>query len=170
MEHKINAIRVKLVIFLGLVASLPIFIGNYSLTKHLEGNNVRVLDGDTIVVQGQKVRLYGLDAPELKQSSFDGIKIGIMSRDYLRELLRGRWVSVSYNGRGYYGRIIGTVFVGKRNINLEILRSGMAIFSRYTKRKDYYLAGFLARLKRRGIFKTSGFLNPSEFRRKKSRD
>ena len=166
MNHKINAFRVKLVIFLGMSLTFPLFIESYSLTKVIEGKVTQVLDGDTLIVQGQKIRLYGIDAPELAQRSFDGKFIGIQSRKFLEHLVLNKPVRVEYQKRGYYGRIIGRVYT-KIDINLEMLKSGMAIMSRYSKRRDFYLTSYLARLKRKGIFKTNGFLNPSAYRQKK---
>lgn len=163
MKRKLNAI----VIFLCIPLAFAVLGDGLYSSKKIHGIVSEVLDGDTIIVQGHSIRLYGLDAPELDQNSFDGVKIGIMSRDFLKNLIEGKEVTVEYSKRGYYGRIIGTVMFRGTNINLLILSSGMGIFSRYSKRKDYYLAGFHARMKRKGIFKTKGFLNPSEFRRKK---
>lgn len=169
MKRKINGFRAKLVIFLGLAASLPLLVENYSITKKLQGSNVTVLDGDTIIVQNQKVRLYGIDAPELDQRSFDGLAIGLLSQKYLESLIKGKVVRVEYETRGYYGRIIGRVYTDI-DVNKEMLTSGMAVLSRYTKRQDFYLLSYLARLKRRGIYKTSGLLSPAKFRQKKRRD
>lgn len=166
MKRKINGFRVKLVIFLGPTLLMPLLIENYSMTKHLAGRNVRVLDGDTIIVGHQKVRLYGIDAPEIAQKSFDGEPIGLISKKHLEELLRGQLVRVEYQKRGYYGRIIGRVFT-KRDISKKMLLDGMAILSRYTKRQDFYLLSLAARLKKRGIYSTSGFMRPSTYRRKK---
>jgi len=158
----------KLVIFLGFLPLSLFFIPFYPFDKTLEGAVTKVLDGDTIIVQNQKIRLYGIDAPELAQKSSGGLMIGLMSTKYLEELILGRKVKVHYSMRGYYGRIIGEVWLERELINLKILRDGMAIFSRYSKRRDYYLASYIAKLKRVGLFKTKGFANPANFRRKKA--
>lgn len=166
MKRKINPKRSKLVIFLGIFSLFPLFIENYSLTKVLKGRGVVVLDGDTFIIQGQSVRLYGIDAPEIDQRSFDKKPIGLWSKKHLEELLQDKLVRVEYEKRGYYGRIIGRVYT-EIDINKAMLQVGMAVFSRYSKRQDFYLQSYHARLKKQGIYKTSGFLNPSAFRRKK---
>ena len=158
----------KLVIFLGFALCALFIVPFYPFEKRLEGLVTKVLDGDTLIIQNQKIRLYGIDAPELAQKSFDSVAIGKMSKSYLEELVLGKVIEVTYSKRGYYRRIIGEVWLSGQSVNLLMLEQGMAIFSRYTKRKSYYLASYLAKLKRRGIFATSGFLNPVNYRRKKA--
>lgn len=159
----------KLVIFLGFALLILFIVPFYPFEKKLEGVVTDVLDGDTLIVQNQKIRFYGIDAPEIEQKSFDGKSIGRLSKSFLESFVLGKVVRVTYTKRGYYGRIIGEVWLEKESINLLMLEQGMAIFSRYTKRKSYYLASYLAKLKKRGLFATDGFLNPASFRRKKSR-
>lgn len=169
MRRKINAFHHKLVIFLGISLGVGTFVDNFSLEKIFEGRVEMVLDGDTIIVSGQKVRLIGIDAPEIDQFAFDGTPIGENAKKFLSSLLVNKIIKVKYRKRGYYGRILGEVRTDI-DINKEMLLAGHAIFSRYSKRRDLYLVSYLARLKSRGMFATSGFLNPYHFRRKKSRD
>lgn len=76
----------------------------------LQGKVVRVVDGDTVsVADGRQrkimVRLSGIDAPEKQQS------YGRLSAANLATLLLGRAVTVEWNQRDAYGRIIGRVLV-----------------------------------------------------------
>lgn len=80
---------------------------------------VGVYDGDTITVdldlgfkmwvRGAKIRLYGINAPEVRGPTRHE---GLVSRDYLRELILGRpvFIMTTRDKRGKYGRMLGTIF------------------------------------------------------------
>ncbi|MGH8658498.1 MAG: thermonuclease family protein [Gammaproteobacteria bacterium] len=91
----------------------------------LSGRVVGVADGDTVTVLGQKheqhkVRLSGIDAPEKSQP------FGSRAKQSLSDLAYGRCVSVEWRKRDRYRRIVGMVFEGGRDINLEQVRRGLA--------------------------------------------
>lgn len=130
------------------------------LSKKRFGICTRVLDGDTVVVSGQKIRLADLDAPELGQNSLDGVAIGKQSQQFLARLILGKKVEVRYTGRGYYGRIIGTIFYNGKNINQLIMQAGMAT----TYGSKYQEINYQAKLIRQGIYKTFGFKSPKYYR------
>lgn len=97
---------------------------------------VRVLDGDTVLVVPAgvtdaeiSVRLYGIDAPELKQ------KGGKASRDELKALLRpGDTVEVVSINADRYHRSAALVTRQGRTVNLEMLRQGQAwLYTKYCK-------------------------------------
>jgi endonuclease YncB( thermonuclease family) len=67
-----------------------------------------------------KIRLAGIDAPERKQA------FGKRSKGYLSDLVAGETVQVDWNKRGRYGRIIGKIIHQGKDINLEMIRAGLA--------------------------------------------
>lgn len=75
-----------------------------------------VLDGDTIRVGSDRVRLRGLDAPELSEPE------GQAAKKRLEELLRSGPVRVITRGRDVYDRLVADVFVNGQNV-AEILKS-----------------------------------------------
>ncbi|MEK9201272.1 MAG: thermonuclease family protein [Patescibacteria group bacterium] len=80
---------------------------------------VRVIDGDTFVLKtGDKVRLLGLDAPELNTCYSTEAKVALES------LLLNKIVKIDRDNRDGYGRKLGIVYVGNKNINLEMVKSG----------------------------------------------
>ena len=97
-------------------------------------------DGDTItaniylgfgqILQDQKVRLYGINCPEMKGPTHDR---GIVARDHLRSLILGKNVDLLSHGdrRCKYGRILATVFVdtdgNKINCNTDLVNRQMAV-------------------------------------------
>jgi len=84
----------------------------------LTGRTVRVTDGDTIVILSEgnvqhKIRLQGIDAPERGQA------YGTKSKEYLSERVAGRFVVVETDKRERYGRVIGKVMVGGKDVCLR---------------------------------------------------
>lgn len=63
-----------------------------------------VADGDTLVIAGERVRLYGIDAPELDQPCHDGAPCGQRARAHLAGLVAGRTVICEQRDTDRYGR------------------------------------------------------------------
>ena len=95
----------------------------------------RVNDGDTLTLRdGEKVRLLQIDAPELESDCY-----GRASATALIELApKGTRVTIVGDGHldavDTYGRLLRYVFVGRRNVNVELVRRGAA--SPYFFRND----------------------------------
>ena len=103
---------------------------------------VNVYDGDTITVnidlgfgvelKKQKIRLYGINTPEVRGSSRD---LGIISRDYVREKILNKNIILQSikDKKGKYGRWLGIVLIGdeKLNLNKELISKNLAIFADY---------------------------------------
>ena len=90
-----------------------------------------VIDGDSLRVDGQEVRIVGLDAPELGQQAEhqDGrwFDHGQHVKDVLIQEIGGKRVRVSGEDRDAYGRLLGTVTFGGRDIGEWLVRDGHAI-------------------------------------------
>ena len=95
----------------------------------------KVYDGDTItadidlgfgiIVKKQKIRLHGINTPEVRGPSKPE---GIISRDALRERILGKEVIIktSKDKKGKYGRWLGEIFVEDENINQWLIAEGYA--------------------------------------------
>lgn len=122
---------------------------------------VDVHDGDTVRLQdGQRVRLWGIDAPELKQP------YGIQSRDHLRKLCQGKVVTLKTHGEDKYGRTLAVVLVAGRNCNESLLQAGLAWWYRkYTPgEKRYEALEAEAHRKRVGLWAARSWMPPWEWR------
>jgi endonuclease YncB( thermonuclease family) len=132
----------------------------------LSGTVERVLDGDTIDIAGQRIRLPGLDAPEWNQTcrTADGgaWDCGAAAARRMRELTRGRTLSCHPEGHDRYGRLLAVCRDGRTDIAETMVAEGFATAtSRYTS------AEALARKARRGLWQGS-FDTPAEWRRREA--
>ena len=95
----------------------------------------KVYDGDTITVdfdlgfdillKNQKIRLLGIDAPEVRGKERQE---GLKSRDALRSRIANKWVTIKTekDKKGKYGRWLGTVILDEENINKWLINEGFA--------------------------------------------
>src|SRR5512134_1081004 len=89
-----------------------------------------VIDGDTLVVAGERIRLEGIDAPELHQTCTaygQQWACGRTSAEWLQEHLNGRQVECVGHARDRYGRLLAVCYVGGESINERIVREGWAL-------------------------------------------
>jgi micrococcal nuclease len=122
----------------------------------LQGTVVRVSDGDTMDVRvgdGSlvRVRLYGVDAPELSQT------FGGEARRYAAATVLKRNVQVHQKNIDKYGRLVGQIFVDGRDLGLELLQAGMVWWYRqYCDDPRYGQAQDSAQQQRRGLWGAPG--------------
>jgi endonuclease YncB( thermonuclease family) len=91
----------------------------------------RVYDGDTIKAKGHdieiKVRLAGIDAPETSRKKKEpGQPFSQQSKKYLAELVLNKTVDIKGYGLDGYSRILGVIYLEGKNINLEMIKEGLA--------------------------------------------
>ena len=116
----------------------------------------RVVDGDSLEIAGVRVRLEGIDAPELAQRCryrrSRTWPAGRAAHTALSSMIAGRTVRCRAVGRGKYGRILGICSIGDLELNSEMVRRGFAwAFVRYS---DSYVAEEeVARRNRVGIWR-----------------
>ncbi|MDA0367203.1 MAG: thermonuclease family protein [Proteobacteria bacterium] len=87
----------------------------------------RVVDGDTLAIDGARVRLFGIDAPERGQPCRDGGDCGAQSQDFLEALIGGRQVTCAPEDIDRYGRVVATCFAGGADLNRAMVRAGHAL-------------------------------------------
>jgi endonuclease YncB( thermonuclease family) len=124
-----------------------------------------VIDGDTIEVDGEHVRLHGIDAPEANQTcDLDGTawRCGQASANALALHIGRHPVICSPRTRDRYGRVVAACGLGGADIAAWMAREGWALaYRRYT---DEYVADErAARAARRGIWRST-FVPPWEWR------
>ena len=128
----------------------------------------RIVDGDTVVLSGVRVRLHGIDAPETRQSCRDAqdrrYRCGREATAALGRLADGGIRCRMQHGSDRYGRKIGTCYAADgTNINAEMVRLGHALaYRKYSKK--YVPQEREARARRRGLHR-GAFVEPWAWRR-----
>jgi micrococcal nuclease len=117
------------IFLLSLILVLAFFLPAQSIAG--EYQVARVIDGDTIKVEDASkkitVRLVGIDAPETSKSKNDpGQPYSQRAMKHLASLVLNQTVDVKSYGFDGYGRVLGEVFFEDRNINLEMVKAGLA--------------------------------------------
>ncbi len=83
-------------------------------------------DGDTIKFGKDRVRLWGIDAPEIHQTCPDRWLTGIEASRKLSELMKGRTLTCENRGYDRYGRMIGLCRGDGEDLSATMVRTGMA--------------------------------------------
>lgn len=118
----------------------------------LRGRVVGISDGDTLTLLTQnrqqvKIRLHGIDAPELRQAW------GQRAKQALSSLTFRQLVSVQETDQDQYGRVVGIVYRNQLSINEALITSGHAwVYREYNKNKRWTALETEAREKRRGLW------------------
>lgn len=133
--------KYKLLISLIIVLLIPFL----NLTRVVE-----VIDGDTIIVNNETIRLVGINAPEIEHKEYDkkGECFGEESKEFLTKEIKGKFVFIDRKGEDKYGRTLGFVYLGFRNVNLDMVKNGYAFVYEYEDfedKKDFYDAEKISR-------------------------
>jgi endonuclease YncB( thermonuclease family) len=98
--------------------------------------SVRVVDGDTLRVDGVTYRLWGIDAPESDQPCADGWPAGQTATEHLRALIGDHHVTCEPRTLDRYGRTVAICRAGGRDLGADMVADGHAsAFVRYSR--DY---------------------------------
>lgn len=130
----------------------------------------KALDGDSIFVGKKEVRLFGIDAPEYKQTCLDEdneeYDCGKISSFYLKNLVNNKEVTCKYQEKDVYDRYLAKCYVGSVLINDNLLENGMAVIYDYHKAPEELKAlENKAKENKKGIWR-GGFELPRNYRKR----
>ncbi len=169
-----------------IICFISLILYSPALADTLQGKVFKVADGDTITIvdnSGKKhrIRLAGIDAPEKDQP------YGDVSTQGLNKLVSGKTVTIEYEKRDRYKRIVGKVLVDppgevfcmaldcvkKIDAGLEQIKTGLAWHYKYYQmeqseedRRLYSEAELEARNKQIGLWNDEEHIAPWNWRRK----
>jgi endonuclease YncB( thermonuclease family) len=151
-------------IIICVVAALTTAVATAQATSILTGA-AQVIDGDTIIVAGEHVRLKGIDAPERSQTCKRNGRhwaCGSVAAQALRRLIRNRVVLCKLTGRDDYGRALAVCNAGHDELNAAMVSAGFALdFRRYS---SAYIADEAAAKANRAGMWSGTFVPPWEWR------
>ena len=91
----------------------------------------RVIDGDTLEVDGERIRIHGIDAPETRQlcsTGMDRTACGKQATSVMRDLIAGQPVRCEHRDVDRFGRIVAVCFNAEgRDLGKEMVRTGWAL-------------------------------------------
>ncbi len=131
----------------------------------------RIIDGDTIEIAGQRIRLYGIDAPESAQTCVADNKrwpCGTNATLALSGMIGTNWVACRERDRDRYGRIVAVCNIAGPqgpDVNAMMVAAGWALaYRRFSA--DYVEAETSAQRARKGVWR-GDFILPWDWRRGK---
>ena len=142
-----------------LATALAAWLAAHGAAAGAEGQRIRVVDGDTVVVNGTKVQLRGIDCPESDQPG------GAEAAAAIERAMRERGVGeIEDRGRGHWGRTLGILLDREgRSLNRWLVEEGHAWA--YYDDGAYEEAERRAREARRGLWRQGGAVPPGVWRR-----
>ena len=109
-----------------------------SINTEIKSQDIQITDGDTIKINGEKIRFSGIDTPELKQDCIkENIKrsCGLKAKKILIEKIGNNMVICQSEGKDQYNRTLAECFVNNESLSSFLVRSGYAFaYRRYSKK------------------------------------
>ena len=169
----------KIKLFLAISICLIFFFLTYNDVRSKEikiiSGIAKVTDGDTIKIKKNKIRLFGIDAPESKQQcqkpwlsifflSLDkDYPCGQISTDRLKTKVGKKLVICNYTNKDRYKRYIAECFKDKTNINAWMVRNGHAVaYRKYSKK--FVSQEIFAKKEKLGLW-SGTFMMPWDYRK-----
>ena len=125
----------KTKLFLVISICLVFFFLTYNDVKSYE---IKIIDGDTIHLNKEKIRFTGIDTPELKQTCKKNSEIiycGIQARQLLIDKIGKDKVICVREGKDQYKRTLAECFVNDLSLSKYLVREGYAFaYRKYSKK------------------------------------
>ena len=99
------------------------------IINQVKSQTIKIVDGDTIYLNGEKIRFTGIDTPELKQTCLkDGVKnlCGATAKQILIDKIGNNNVECISEGKDQYKRTLAECFVNNESLSSYLVRSGYA--------------------------------------------
>ena len=120
-----------------LVTSISALVFFFTYTD-IKSQDIKITDGDTIKLNGDKIRFSGIDTQELKQTCIkDEVKIlcGLNAKKILVDKIGNNKVTCVKEGKDRYKRILAECFVNNESLSSYLVRSGYAFaYRKYSKK------------------------------------
>jgi len=150
-------------------SALALCLWTQNIFAETVSGHVIVIDGDTLEVHGQRIRLHGIDAPESGQQCKDVngrmYRCGQMAAKQMFGYVSGQTVNCEILNKDRYGRFIARCLVNGTDVNELIVKDGWALaYRQYSK--DYSSAEGQAKRDNLGLWQ-GVFVEPWDWRRGK---
>lgn len=124
-----------IILILLFIFSSYLLIENLFIDEKTSENHVfvtKIIDGDTILAEGEHIRLLGIDADEKGYNCYN------VAKKRLEELILNKEVFLEKDitEKDQYGRLLRYVFLDGENVNILMVEEGLAV-ARFYKDKKY---------------------------------
>ena len=120
----------------GLIIGLLVY--HFFINTEARAQILKVIDGDTIIINNEKIRFSGIDTPELKQTCMKGeqkIFCGISAKMLLIKKIGNKIPKCISEGKDIYKRTLAECFINGESLSRFLVRSGYAFaFRKYSKK------------------------------------
>ena len=127
----LNKINLFLVISICLIFFFPTYYD-------VKSDEIKIIDGDTIHLNNEKIRFTGIDTPELKQTcnkNNEIINCGIQARQLLINKIGKNKVNCVREGKDQFKRTLAECFVNDLSLSRFLVREGDAFaYRKYSKK------------------------------------
>ena len=114
---------------------LFIFFVTYNISF---ADNLKIIDGDTIILNGKKVRFLGIDAPEIKQTCIQNdqkVECGVFAKMLLVKKIGNDIPKCISEGKDVYKRTLAECFINGESLSKFLVRNGYAFaYRKYSKK------------------------------------
>ena len=154
------------------ICFLVLIINTLAFSKVLNASSsLKIIDGDTIILNSEKIRFYGIDTPEIKQTCTDKYGhtylCGVKAKLELEKIIGSRKVSCIKKTKDRYKRSISICYVDENDINSLMVKRGWALaYRKYSKK--YVKDEAIAKLNDAGMW-SGKFIAPWKWRRLKNK-
>ena len=120
-----------------LVISISVLIFFFTNTE-IKSQDIQITDGDTIKINGEKIRFSGIDTPELKQDCVkENIKnsCGLKAKKILIDKIGNNKITCLREGKDQYNRTLAECFINNESLSSFLVRSGYGFaYRKYSKK------------------------------------
>ena len=104
----------------------------------VKSDELKIIDGDTIHLNGEKIRFSGIDTPEIKQTctkNSEIIKCGILAKELLIQIIANKKINCITEGKDRYKRTLAECFVNDLSLSSYLVKNGYAFaYRKYSKK------------------------------------
>ena len=104
----------------------------------VKSDELKIIDGDTIHLNGEKIRFSGIDTPEIKQTctkNSEIIKCGILAKELLIQIIANKKINCIREGKDRYKRTLAECFVNDLSLSSYLVKNGYAFaYRKYSKK------------------------------------
>ena len=154
------------------ICFLVLIINTLAFSEVLNASSsLKIIDGDTIILNSEKIRFYGIDTPEIKQSCTDNYGhtyfCGVKAKLELEKIIGSKKVSCIKKTKDRYKRSISICYVDENDISSLMVKRGWALaYKKYSK--EYVKDEAIAKLNNAGMW-SGKFIAPWKWRRMKNK-